>query len=411
MSVLGSIDWPETWRAVPLWSLFDRVKDVGHPDEEMLSVYRDYGIVKKDSRSDNGNKTAENREIYQLVDSGWLVINRMKAWQGSVGISSYRGIISGHYVCFRPKHHENAQFLNWLLRSDVYTVEYLRLSRGVRPNQVEIDNDGLRILPVWLPPIEAQQAIANFLVRETAKIDAIITKQQGLVTTLLEHRASLITEAIAELIHGGTQQSRLKYHAEIQTGVTLGKTLDEEASRYPYLRVANVQTGYVDLAEVKEVALNPGDLANYLLRPGDVLMTEGGDIDKLGRGCIWEGQIDPCVHQNHIFAVRCHPSLINRFLVYLLESDTGRRYFRATAKRTTNLASTNSTNVGNLPIPVPTVDEQRAIADRLDIETRRIDTLLDKTRQLIGIMKERRRGWIAACVTGQVDIATYREGS
>ena len=126
-----------------LWAMFDRIKDVGHPDEEMLSVYREYGVIKKSSRDDNTNQTAENRDIYQLIDDGWLVVNRMKAWQGSVGISPLRGIVSGHYICFRPRHGEDPRFLNWLLRSAVYALEYSRMSRGVRPSQIEIDNDEL----------------------------------------------------------------------------------------------------------------------------------------------------------------------------------------------------------------------------------------------------------------------------
>jgi type I restriction enzyme S subunit len=168
-----SIKWPQSWRTVPLWSLFDRIKDVGHPNEDMLSVYREYGVVHKDGRDDNHNKTAENREIYQLVDNGWLIVNRMKAWQGSVGISPFRGIISGHYICFSPRHEENPSFLNWLLRSSAYTSEYRRLSRGVRPSQIEIDNAGLRVLPVHRPPRFNQDAIANFLDVETARIDVL----------------------------------------------------------------------------------------------------------------------------------------------------------------------------------------------------------------------------------------------
>ena len=86
---------PNGWTQKPLWSMFVREKNVGHPDETMLSVFREHGVVEKDSR-ENLNVTAEDRNIYQLVGQGWLVVNRMKAWQGSVGISAYHGIVSGH---------------------------------------------------------------------------------------------------------------------------------------------------------------------------------------------------------------------------------------------------------------------------------------------------------------------------
>ena len=162
----------------------------------MLSVYRDFGVVPKEGRSDNLNKTAENRSIYQLVHPGWLVVNRMKAFQGSVGISEHRGIVSGHYLCFRPRHEEDPNFLNLLLRSAPYIHEYRRMSRGVRPNQVEIDNDELRVLPLYLPPLSVQRDIAAMIGRETAKIDALIAKQDALVAALRDRRESAVMAAV-----------------------------------------------------------------------------------------------------------------------------------------------------------------------------------------------------------------------
>lgn len=189
-------DVPAGWTTRPLWSMFERVKDVGHPDEQMLSVFRDYGVVAKDSR-DNINKTAENRNIYQLVHPGWLVSNRMKAWQGSVGISGLRGIVSGHYICFAPRHDADSRYLNWLFRSPTYAAGYGLQSRGVRIGQAEIDNDLYRVMPVLLPPIEEQRAIADYLDRETERVDTLIEEQQRLIEMLRERRGSAISNAVA----------------------------------------------------------------------------------------------------------------------------------------------------------------------------------------------------------------------
>lgn len=188
-------DIPAHWDVKPLWSMFTRIKDTGHPDEPMLSVFRDHGVVLKESR-ENINRTAENRNIYQLVHPGWLVTNRMKAWQGSVGISPLRGIVSGHYLCFSPKHAEDDAYLNWLLRSPRYAVGYGLISRGVRIGQAEIDNDDYRVLPVVLPPREEQRAIAEYLDEQTAKIDLLITKTQRFIEFAKERRAALITAAV-----------------------------------------------------------------------------------------------------------------------------------------------------------------------------------------------------------------------
>lgn len=190
---LGEI--PRNWSVRPLWSMFERIKDVGHPEEVMLSVFRDYGVIKKDSR-DNLNRTAENRNIYQMVDDGWFVVNRMKAWQGSVGVSSLRGILSGHYICFRPRHAESSAYLNWLFRSSRYKAGYQTISRGVRPGQAEIDNGDLRVLPVLVPPIEEQLEISAYLEDQTSRIDALIAESEDLIAFSQERRAALITEAV-----------------------------------------------------------------------------------------------------------------------------------------------------------------------------------------------------------------------
>lgn len=192
-SWMGSI--PVGWRSVPLWAIFRREKRTGFIDEPMVSVFRDYGVVFKSERA-NLNETAEDRSIYQLVEPGWFVVNRMKAWQGSAGVSFIRGISSGHYLCFRPLHEEDNRFLNWLFRSPQYRHGFAMLSRGVRPGQAEIDNDQLRQMTVVLPPLNEQRAIADRLDRETAKIDTLIAKAERFIELAQERRAALITAAV-----------------------------------------------------------------------------------------------------------------------------------------------------------------------------------------------------------------------
>jgi type I restriction enzyme S subunit len=152
--------------------------------------------------------------------------------------------------------------------------------------------------------------------------------------------------------------------ATIQTGIAKGKEVHEaNAVEMPYLRVANVQDGFVDLEEVKALRVHQSAVQRHLLRDGDVLFTEGGDDDKLGRGCVWRGQIDPCLHQNHIFAVRPDRArLLPEFLAEYAASTAGKAYFADCAKRTTNLASINKTQLGALPVPLPSLAEQRTIA-------------------------------------------------
>lgn len=257
--------------------------------------------------------------------------------------------------------------------------------------------------------LDEQRAIADYLDQETAQIDALVAKQEEFIGLLRERRLSQTSEPFARLGPPNTQLRRVAY---IQTGVTLSGEGDSSHPSWPYLRVANVQMGRVDLLHVKEIHLPTKDAAASALRAGDVLMTEGGDIDKLGRGTVWDGSISPMVHQNHVFAVRAKPGrLVPHYLAWWLDSSTAREYFYLTAKKTTNLASTNKTVVGRLPIPVPSVSEQQAIVSHIDEQTTRIDVLIAKAEEHIALAKERRSALITAVVTGQIDVRKARKGA
>jgi type I restriction enzyme S subunit len=156
--------------------------------------------------------------------------------------------------------------------------------------------------------------------------------------------------------------------AVIAGGVTLGRKLTgRKTISLPYLRVANVKRGEVDLNDVKDVTIAEDEVERYALRPNDLLMTEGGDWDKVGRAAIWKGEIAPCLHQNHIFRARMKsPELLPRWLVEYFNSPNGRSYFESAAKQTTNLASINMRQVRACPIPIAPLAEQRRIVAKVD---------------------------------------------
>lgn len=158
----------------------------------------------------------------------------------------------------------------------------------------------------------------------------------------------------------------LDHVAEVQTGIAKGKAINGPTVTLPYLRVANVQDGHIDLSIVKKITLKPSEVVRYSLRKGDVLFTEGGDFDKLGRGTVWNGEIEPCLHQNHVFAVRpTLDRLLPEFLAFQAASDHGRRYFQLSSKQSTNLASINSAQLKQFPILLPPLPEQCKIAEIL----------------------------------------------
>ena len=176
------------------------------------------------------------------------------------------------------------------------------------------------------------------------------------------------------MLPDGWRKVPLEQIAEVRTGLAKGKPKTSGAVSLPYLRVANVQDGHIDLQEVKLIAVEPDQVERYSLKSGDILMTEGGDFDKLGRGAVWQAQIEPCLHQNHVFAVRPIARFVDPgYLSALAGSEYGRTYFLSCAKRSTNLASINSSQLRAFPVVMPPLNEQQGISRILTAWAQAID--------------------------------------
>ncbi|MCS5603826.1 MAG: restriction endonuclease subunit S, partial [Paracoccus sp.] len=261
---------PSTWRVVPFWSLFRRTKSIGHADEELLSVYRDHGVVPTSSRDDNHNKPSEDLSGYQLVTEGALVTNKMKAWQGSIAISRHRGIVSPAYYVYRPLSEEHDQFLHYLLRSEPYVALYQRISKGVRVSQWDLEHEALRTIPVLLPDLATQKQIADFLDAETTRIDALIEKKQRLMAVANERIAAIVETAIPS----DGPQTKLGHHIDILSGYAFasdGFSSDPEDMRL--LRGANVTPNVIRWDDVVYWPRNDvARLARFELTIGDIVL-------------------------------------------------------------------------------------------------------------------------------------------
>ncbi|WP_139168505.1 MULTISPECIES: restriction endonuclease subunit S [unclassified Frankia] len=386
--------------------MFERIKDVDHPEEQMLSVFREYGVVAKDSR-DNINKTAENRSIYQLVHPGWLVANRMKAWQGSVGISSLRGIVSGHYICFAPRHSEDARYLNWLLRSTTYTNGYALLSRGVRIGQAEIDNDEFRLMPILLPPLGEQRAIADYLDRETARIDTLIEEQQRLIEMLRERRQDLIRAAILGSANPFSPPAEAAFTAiGHHFSVTLGKMLDAgkavraEDRLLPYIRAGNIQDAGLKLDDVKEMPYSEAEAANLNLLKGDLLVVEGGAV---GTNALVREDMPGWSFQKTVNRLRPLGNWSSAWLGYVLRTYRDIGVIDIVCNKST-IPHLTAEKLRAMRIPSVDPQEQVLVAARLDRQTIKIDVLIEETARFIELSRERRSALITAAVTGQFDV-------
>lgn len=184
------------------------------------------------------------------------------------------------------------------------------------------------------------------------------------------------TNTLPELPEGWTW-CNLQMIAELKGGITKGQKRKpgEKVRSVPYLRVANVQRGFFDLREVKEIEATEGEIEELRLLVGDILFNEGGDRDKLGRGWVWQGEIGECIYQNHIFRARLVLSEMPPKYVSHYGNSEAQDYFMAQAKQTTNLASINLRKLGTLPIPLPPLAEQIRIVEEVERRLSIIDGL------------------------------------
>ena len=327
-------------------------------------------------------------------------------------------------VIVRPNPNFERQYVIFMMSSKQHFANMENLARGTTMQR--ISRSTLSRVRFAFPPPQEQTAIATFLDRETAKIDELIAEQEKLIALLAEKRQATISHAVTKGLNPAAPMkdsgvawlgevpahweiSRLKFVASVQTGIAKGKdNSGKKTIEVSYLRVANVQDGYLALDDIAKIEIPADELPRYRLRPGDVLMNEGGDFDKLGRGHLWNGEIEDCIHQNHVFAVRPN-AISSEWLNRVTSSNAAQFYFMSRSKQSTNLASISSTNVMELPLPLPPNEEQAVIVSFLDTETTRLDTLTAEATRGISLLKERRSALISAAVTGKIDVRHLAE--
>lgn len=321
-----------------------------------------------------------------LIKPGTLLFS----WSGNRGTSfgPYRwhgptGILNQHIFKVTPRESTDPDWFYHAL--DVVRVKVERAAHGGL-GLVHVRRGDLLAYKVPTPPLSEQHRIAKILdtldeaIRETEQVIAKLQQmKQGLLHDLLTrgigengelrdpdcHPEQFKDSPLGRLARGWEVRPLVEV-AEIHSGVAKNTNrVVGSAVWVHYLRVANVQDGFLDLSEMSKIRIGRDEVQKYAVLDGDVLMNEGGDLDKLGRGAVWRGEFSPCVHQNHVFVVRCGTSLLPDFLNAWTGSPPARRYFILAGKQTTNLASINKTALGRLPIAVPPVSEQAAIIKAL----------------------------------------------
>ena len=332
------------------------------------------------------------------------------------------GLGSSELFIFRPKSISTRYLFYWL-QNKAFVARACSTMTGTGGLK-RISPSFIRNCPVHCPSMDEQTKISDYLKAKCSEIDTMLSKNRSSIEEYKKLKQAVITQTVTKGVRGEREmkdsgvewigeipvewrKTQLRHCATIKSGITLGKSYSKDTVliERPYLRVANVQGGYVDLNDLATIEVTPDEDLKYRLHSGDVLMTEGGDRDKLGRGCVWHGEIEPCLHQNHVFAVQTNETiLLPEFLEYLTASDVGRSYFDVTAIKTTNLACTSSSKVLAFTIPLPSIEEQIEIVSFIKKRSLELNKLIMKKELLVQELESYKNSLIYEVVTGKREV-------
>ncbi|MCF6764200.1 restriction endonuclease subunit S [Thiotrichales bacterium 19S3-7] len=418
-------DIPKHWNVTPIGRLFWRLKRTGYIYKTLLSVYRDYGVIPKTSRDDNYNKPSEDLSPYQLVKPNDLVMNKMKAWQGSIAISEYEGIVSPAYFVYPPnaKLFEVAypKYIHYLLRNPMYIAQYLRRSKGIRVNQWDLDPDEFQKIELLLPTKDEQLKIFNFLDHETTKIDTLIEKQQQLIALLKEKRQAVISHAVTKGLNpdASMKNSGVEWLGEVPEHwrITRMKYISLLTPKKPVIQ-RNLHCSFVPMEKLKtnSIVLDETRIIDDVydgytyFKDADILMAKVTPCFENKNIAVAKNLVNSIgFGSSEIYVIRANEDISNRFLYYRLQEDSFMETATASMTGAGGLKRVPSDFINNYIITLPNLSEQQRIAEFLDPKCSVFSKLIENTESMITLMQEKRTSLISAAVTGKIDVRNWQD--
>ena len=414
---------PAHWDRVPMRAITKLRNKRGRPDLPLLSVYREYGVIRKDSRDDNYNRDGEDLSTYKVVEPGYLVLNKMKTWQGSLGVSSYQGIVSPAYIVCSLLENLNGKYVHYLLRSRDYITAYNQISYGVRVGQWDMRYDDLKQLPFYIPTRKEQDVIVAFLEMRLFQISRFIRNKRRLIELLKEQKQAIINQAVT---HDIDPNVRLKpsgvewlgdipEHWEVRRLRTIASVKPSGVDKNS---IENEQPvllcNYVDVYK-NEVITNKIDFMKatatqdeiraFELKAGDVVITKDSESwDDIAVPAFVPETLPGVVCAYHLAIVRPNTKLIDgEFLFRAFSSDPIADQFRVSANGVTRYGLAQGA-IKSAYFPFPPKEEQRKIIEFISEKSSEIHAAISHAEREIELMREYRKRLIADVVTGKVDV-------
>lgn len=422
----SGVEWlgevPHCWDVKKVKNIFHLIAEPAAKNNqcELLSVYTDIGVKPRAELEERGNK-ASTTDGYWIVKKGDIVVNKLLAWMGAIGLSEYDGVTSPAYDILRPHQQINGKFFHYLFRTPLCLSEFKKNSRGIMDMRLRLYFEELGNIYIPFPSYPEQQKIAQFLDDKTAKIDQAVDLAEKQIALLKEHKQILIQNAVTRglnpdvpLKDSGVEWigqvpehwsvKKIKYvTSKIGSGITpLGGGSNYIDGGIPLLRSQNIHFDRIDLNDVARISeFTHNSMKNSKVRKGDVLLNITGG--SLGR-CFYVDSNEEMNVNQHVCIIRPNKKINTIFLNMLLASEIGQKqiwFFQQGGGR----EGLNFQAIKNFYLPLPDLEEQQKIAIYLDKQAAKIDQAIALKTAHIEKLKEYKSVLINDVVTGKVRVS------
>lgn len=379
---------PSTWEVDRLKKHLKRVDAKNPGGVQVLSLYRELGIIPKDSRDDNHNVTSEDTSKYKYVQPGDFVVNKMKAWQGSVAVSDYEGIVSPAYYVYKfldDRFHK--RYFHYLIRS-CYKEEFMRISAGIHIGQWDLSSDDLDCVPVLLPTKKEQVVIADFLDTKITHIDSVIAEAKASIEEYKAWKASIIYEAVTKGLDPDVEMK--------DSGVEWIGMMPHEWQLIATKHLMAINHGCDPQTEGDVPVYGSGassfkTCGEFKEGPAVLIGRKGATlhIPHYITGKYWN--VDTA------FDVTSKNKKLNLKYYYYLANCFDYKYYMSQ----TTLPSMTQTSYNSMKLPVPSIEHQTLIVSWLDSKTSEIETLTNEKEALVADLEAYKKSLIFEVVTGK----------
>lgn len=399
---------PSHWKLEQLRKYIRLVSKKGYPEKQLLSVTRELGVIIRDteSKEENHNFIPDDLSGYKYVREGQFVINKMKSWQGSYGVSAYEGIVSpAYYVC--DLDFPNKDFFGWAIRSRNYVSFFAQYSKGIRVGQWDLSPVALKSIPFFEPPLVEQEKIVRFLEENTSKIDALLEEKGEQIQLLNELKESEIANIITRGLNPDVKmkdsgifwQPRVPEHWNVTRLKYVITKLSRERRPEDELLVCSNSGEVRKRGESKLGLVANSDEIYQGVRKGDLLIHGMDTWHGAIAVSMYDGMCTPVVHV-------CDSTQEKEYIALYLRNMAAQKIFKLISngvrQNTSDFRSWDK--LARIPIPVPPITEQRDIIAYVSDKCNKVNSLITELEGEIEFLKEYKQKLIADCVTGQINV-------